>query len=61
MGCHDTKSANFGKAHLEIDLSRSTCTSCHDPHVSRDKKLINAVVHKPFEARNCAACHEVKR
>jgi len=61
VGCHDVKSPALRKAHLEIDLSRSTCSSCHDPHSSSDAKLINAVRHKPFEARNCSACHEVKR
>jgi len=55
------KQKKFASAHLDIDLSKSRCTGCHDPHRSADPALINAVTHKPFEARNCRACHEVKK
>jgi Doubled CXXCH motif (Paired_CXXCH_1) len=49
------------KEHLDIDLSRSTCTTCHNPHFGRDARLLAATVHAPFDAGKCAACHVAEK
>ena len=36
-----------------------TCTSCHDPHASKEPKLFKKVGHLPFVARQCDGCHVV--
>jgi predicted CXXCH cytochrome family protein len=56
--CHDAKDAAFGTAHLGIDPQTLTCMKCHDPHASKDAKLFKSVLHPPFAARQCDACHE---
>jgi predicted CXXCH cytochrome family protein len=55
--CHKPDAPAFAPAHLGIDVAKDACTSCHDPHFGRDERLLHAVVHRPFEARNCGTCH----
>jgi predicted CXXCH cytochrome family protein len=55
--CHDLKGAPFTKAHLGISPTAMSCTSCHDPHTSKDPKFFKENVHPPFAARSCDECH----
>ena len=59
--CHKAQDAGFKRAHLLIDFERMACTSCHDPHYSKDPALLHANVHPPFEARQCDTCHVVEK
>jgi hypothetical protein len=56
-GCHDQRQAKFAAAHLQLDMSASECTKCHNPHSGKDARQLNAVAHGPFEQRKCAICH----
>ncbi len=48
-GCHD----KFEKANLHTPVDQGMCTSCHDPHASKQEKLL-------LESKTelCAGCHE---
>lgn len=52
--CH-AADAKFGQAHLGSDVSR--CTTCHDPHAGKDRRLLSRVAHAPFEQGKCGVCH----
>ncbi|HEX6944018.1 MAG TPA: cytochrome c3 family protein [Gemmatimonadaceae bacterium] len=56
--CHDFKKPPLDKAHKGINVAESKCTSCHAPHNSKQKNLLNPVVHSPFAEGDCESCHE---
>jgi predicted CXXCH cytochrome family protein len=57
--CHDFTRDSFVKAHIGIDPKNMDCRHCHDPHTSKDPKFFKEVMHAPFAARSCEACHIV--
>jgi predicted CXXCH cytochrome family protein len=59
--CHDLKEKAFAAAHLAIEAKAIDCMSCHNPHASKDPKMMKAKVHAPFGSRKCDACHVVEK
>jgi predicted CXXCH cytochrome family protein len=56
--CHDLAKPPLDTAHQGVNVSSSQCTSCHEPHTSKQKNLLNPVVHAPFAEGDCESCHE---
>jgi predicted CXXCH cytochrome family protein len=56
-GCHMTESIEFAGLHTGYDVSGSDCLGCHSPHSSDRPAMLKANLHKPFEEKNCTACH----
>jgi predicted CXXCH cytochrome family protein len=57
-GCHKPD-AHFSAVHKGYDLKGTNCTACHNPHGSQSKGLLMPLLHSPFAANNCQACHNV--
>ena len=60
LDCHDGKDAGLQKAHDNQPFAKADCLECHNPHQSDRPKLMQAVVHVPFDggATSCSTCHE---
>lgn len=62
VSCHakgDKDGALLSSKHLGADLTKLSCTSCHDPHGSPVKGLIaDGSIHPPFADSGCDRCHE---
>lgn len=57
--CHDPAEVNEGH---ELPVSRSRCTSCHQPHGSETPAmLVGSEVHPPFADGSCEGCHRRPR
>jgi predicted CXXCH cytochrome family protein len=57
--CHEKRTdERFVKAHGGVAVEGSDCLSCHEPHASADKRLLNRVLHPPFEKEACKKCHQ---
>jgi predicted CXXCH cytochrome family protein len=57
-GCHEVEGEAVLEAHAGFPVAEARCTGCHDPHVSRNPKLVADVGHPPFGDRDCSTCHE---
>ncbi|MGO8672209.1 MAG: cytochrome c3 family protein [Capsulimonadaceae bacterium] len=56
--CHDTSDKSFSAAHYGQPAENSDCSECHDPHShDKDKALMPANQHMPFQSRLCETCH----
>ena len=54
-GCHDL--AKLKPGHRGADMGKLECTSCHNPHGSKGKHLMNTTaVHPPYQD-GCDSCH----
>jgi predicted CXXCH cytochrome family protein len=56
--CHDVTTPAFRTKHGGIGAGSTGCTSCHDPHGSQKRGLMLAHTHRPYEDKDCAACHD---
>jgi predicted CXXCH cytochrome family protein len=56
--CHAASGEKFTTAHGGLDASKGGCVSCHDPHASAAKGLLQAVQHDPFSSGSCGDCHD---
>ena len=57
--CHELADESFTRLHAGVDAAVMNCVTCHNPHTSKDPKYFKSVVHAPFAARSCDACHVV--
>jgi predicted CXXCH cytochrome family protein len=55
--CHDLAETKLRDAHRGQPFAKARCTRCHDPHASKNQKLIAATPHEPFAKRQCESCH----
>lgn len=56
--CHEFGDATFLAAHRKIaPIGKAPCTGCHDPHRSRERRLLRAGLHAPVKAGACEKCH----
>jgi predicted CXXCH cytochrome family protein len=46
------------KAHKGQPFATANCVQCHDPHQSRQAKLMQQFNHVPFEGGSCDTCHK---
>jgi predicted CXXCH cytochrome family protein len=54
-GCHDL--AKLKPGHRGADMGKLDCASCHNPHGSKGRHLLNTgAVHPPFQ-EGCDSCH----
>lgn len=53
-GCHSMEGRD---GHLGYNVAGTDCLGCHSPHSSDSSSLLRATQHKPFELKNCSACH----
>jgi predicted CXXCH cytochrome family protein len=60
LDCHDGNDASLQKTHNNQPFATADCVQCHNPHASDRPKLMQAVVHAPFDGGNssCSTCHE---
>lgn len=60
LECHDGNDANLQKTHNNQPFAKADCLECHNPHQSDRPKLMQAVVHAPFDGgtSSCSTCHE---
>ncbi len=57
LKCHPANDKKLAGKHLGADLTKLDCTTCHDPHGSKQENLIaGGSVHAPFED-GCDSCH----
>lgn len=57
--CHDMTDAPLKNAHNGITQFKGSCLVCHKGHSStKEKLLIDAKKHPPYEEKSCDACHE---
>jgi len=57
LTCHDGDDPDFKSKHLGLAGSQIDCRKCHDPHGSKDERLILKNNHDPFSSGSCDACH----
>ncbi len=56
--CHEFGAAVFLAAHRKIaPTGKALCTGCHDPHRSRELRLLRPELHAPVKAGSCEKCH----
>jgi predicted CXXCH cytochrome family protein len=60
LDCHDGNDAALQKTHNNQPFAKADCLECHNPHQSDRPKLMQAVVHAPFDGgtSSCSTCHE---
>ncbi|MBI5208035.1 MAG: hypothetical protein HY934_09650 [Candidatus Firestonebacteria bacterium] len=56
--CHDVKKEELAKMHAGYYIPPGSCINCHNPHFSKNKKLIHTYMHPSFKQGNCYECHE---
>jgi predicted CXXCH cytochrome family protein len=56
-GCHDVAAPAVVAAHAPFGGAPGRCTGCHDPHVSGRRGLVADRLHRPYEDKDCTACH----
>ncbi len=56
LDCHDGSDASLQAAHHGQPFATANCAECHNPHGSDNPKLLNNVLHPPFQA-DCETCH----
>lgn len=57
--CHSLDSEKIKKSHFSLNLAGADCFSCHYVHGAPNEGMLKEVVHMPFEAGMCDACHSV--
>lgn len=58
IDCHDPKDAGLAAAHNNQPIANVNCVTCHNPHQSDSKKLLQKFVHAPFSDKDsCSTCH----
>ena len=58
IDCHDVKDAALAKTHNDQPIANTNCLSCHDPHQSNGKKLVQKFPHSVFgDKDSCSTCH----
>lgn len=57
--CHAVTKPGMSAKHQGVDLAKSNCISCHDPHIQPrgEKGLMLAAKHVPFMKGECTSCH----
>ncbi|MBI3484368.1 MAG: hypothetical protein HY012_04355 [Acidobacteria bacterium] len=61
LTCHDAAGPEIKKAHANQPITKTNCTSCHNPHAGESAKLTYGFAHPPFAERQCDACHEAPK
>lgn len=58
MKCHKTNKLTFKRQHMNYNVAKSNCNSCHDPHGSNTRGIIFDVAHAGVAKRKCTECHQ---
>lgn len=59
--CHEVAGDPLKKAHRGVTRFSGTCVRCHDPHASKNAKIIRETgLHPAFEGGMCESCHDAE-